>query len=115
MIGQVLQGLKDAEKQIVGVGATRELANVMKESKNDPDLKAAFLDIQVRGKELLKEAWNLAITDPEEAMGVMEDLKGLQEEWSQMIQDWREARDGGNGVESTSTVPAPTYKATPGF
>ena len=74
-------------------GAAKELAQLKKESNNDPELMGKLNEIIARSKASITEAWGLAITSPEEAMSVLESLQDVRQEWEDAKQEWRDARD----------------------
>lgn len=92
MIGQILQTLAQAEKDIIK-GTAKELAQLKRESNNDPELIGKLNDIVTRAKASLTEAWGLAISSPEEAMDVLQELQNFGQEWEETVRDWRDARD----------------------
>ncbi|MBI5754404.1 hypothetical protein HZA40_04650 [Candidatus Peregrinibacteria bacterium] len=97
-IGNVMQGLAQVEKDLMK-GTVKELAQLKRESNNDPELMDALNDIIRQGKDALKQAWSQVVSSPEDAMAVLEGMKDLGQMWQNTVDDWRGNKQGGDGEE----------------
>ena len=96
-IGQVMQFLKDIEKQLKGT--VREMAQLKRESNNDPELMNALQDILNGANGNVKSIWANVVTDPEGAMETLQSMQDMGNEWNDTVNMWRESKqsdDNGN-------------------
>ena len=91
MIGNIMQTLKQVEKDIIK-GTARQLAQLKRESNDDPELMGALNGILAQAKEVLKQAWSQLVSSPEDAMAALEGLQDFQQSWQDTINDWRESQ-----------------------
>lgn len=91
MVGNIMQGLTQVEKELMK-RIPRELAQIKRESNNDPELISALNDIVQQAKDTLTQVWSQVVSSPEDAMTAMEGLKDLEQTWNETINDWRESR-----------------------
>lgn len=89
-IGFMLRDLTSIDDDIRKV-RTKELEQLKKESKNDPELMGTLNDIMSQLKELLKQAWTTAISNPTETIETIQSIRDLAPDWVYTIDDWRES------------------------
>lgn len=92
MIGNVMQTLTQVEKGLMK-GVTKELAQLKRESGNDPELMTALNDLIQRAKDALSQAWSQVVSSPEDAMSALEGIRDLEQDWQETVNDWRESQN----------------------
>ncbi len=90
MIGNVMQGLKDGERGINMY--QKNLKNIAREAGQDSEVIATLTGLVDQAREALKQAWSLAITDPEQAMSTLENTHDLQQQWDETVNNWRDSQ-----------------------
>lgn len=101
MIGNVMQTLAQVEKGLMK-GIAKELAQLKRESNNDPELMATLNDIIQQAKDALSAAWSQVVSSPEDAMMALEGIQDLGQSWEEAVNDWRENRDNQNVEEESN-------------
>lgn len=96
-VSQLMQFLKDVEKQLKG--STREMAQLKRESNNDPELMKSLQGILDSANADVKNIWANVVTDPEGAMDSLESMKSMGEEWNDTVNTWRESKQEDNWKE----------------
>lgn len=94
MIGNAMQTLTQVEKGLIK-GTAKELAQLKRESNNDPELMDALNSIIQQAKDGLSQAWSQVVSSPEDAMSALESMKDLEQTWQETVNDWRESRQNG--------------------